>query len=160
MAQLDQDARKIGDYDKVEEVDQVNTERLKQILREHGWPKISVYGPQAARAAWLIAQHSTLDRDFQKQCLEMMKDYLPAQEVDPVNVAYLEDRVSIYERGIQVYGTQGQCVGDVFTISSTIDEFELNERRAKIGLMPIEEYIQKSSRFLCQPEERVVIPPR
>lgn len=51
MAQLDQDARKIGDCDKVEEVDQVNTERLKQILREHGWPKISVYGPQAARAA-------------------------------------------------------------------------------------------------------------
>lgn len=33
-------------------------DRLTAITTEHGWPTASTVGEEAARAAWLVAQHA------------------------------------------------------------------------------------------------------
>ncbi|HZA03682.1 MAG TPA: DUF6624 domain-containing protein, partial [Propionibacteriaceae bacterium] len=49
--------------------DQARTERLREIVAEHGWPTQTLVGDDGATAAWAIAQHSDLDPDFQREML-------------------------------------------------------------------------------------------
>jgi len=46
-----------------------NAAWLKSDLRDHGWYRISIYGADADRAAWLIVQHARHDLAFQKEVL-------------------------------------------------------------------------------------------
>jgi hypothetical protein len=71
-------------------VDERHTARLKEIVALTGWPTVSLVGPEAASAAWLLVQHADLDPAFQAHCLSLMKQ-LPDTEVSRINLAYLED---------------------------------------------------------------------
>ena len=46
------------------------TERLEEIIAEHGWPTYDLVGEDGEEAAWVIAQHSDLDPEFQAEALE------------------------------------------------------------------------------------------
>jgi len=87
-----------------EQLDKSNTEKLKEIVSQIGWPTISKVGVDASYEAWLLIQHSP-DIDFQKQCLELMKQEKDG-EIDKENIAYLEDRIRVREGKKQIYGTQ------------------------------------------------------
>ena len=65
---------------------ETNAKKLQSIIAEIGWPTISKVGIEAASAAWLIAQHSDFDKDFQNRCLELMK----AESSGEVPGAYIE----------------------------------------------------------------------
>ena len=54
------------------ELDNDNTDKLKEIIKLHGWPTFSKFGQEACQNAWLIVQHSP-DLNFQKECLDLMK---------------------------------------------------------------------------------------
>jgi ATP-dependent Clp protease ATP-binding subunit ClpA len=69
-----------------------NTEWLRAVIDEWGWPGRSLVGEDGANAAWLIAQHSDHDPAFQRTCL----DHLTAAargDASQSNLAYLTDRV-------------------------------------------------------------------
>ncbi len=68
------------------EVFETNAKKLQTIIDEIGWPTISRVGIEAASAAWLIAQHSDFDKNFQRRCLELMK----AEASGEVPGAYIE----------------------------------------------------------------------
>lgn len=126
-----------GEWD--EKIDENNTNELKKIISTIGWPTISKVGSDASRAAWLILQHSP-DRDFQQECLKIMKQLLPG-EIDIKNIAFLEDRVRIAKGEKQIYGTQFRKNNDgEFEPLPIEDESNVNKRRAEIGLNTIEEY--------------------
>ncbi len=72
-------------------LDNDNTSKLKEIVALHGWPTLSKFGQAACQNAWLLVQHS-LDLDFQKECLELMKR-LPDHEVEKRLIMYLHDRI-------------------------------------------------------------------
>ncbi len=88
------------------EGDLARTERLEEILAEHGWPTISLVGEDGEDAAWAIAQHSDQDPEFQREALELIRAAVADGEASPGNLAYLEDRVAVAAGEPQTYGTQ------------------------------------------------------
>ena len=122
-------------------VDKENREWLKEQIAEHGWLGKSQVGTDGAAAAWLLVQHADMDREFQKECLELMVAAGP-EEVAPRNVAYLTDRVLVAEGKPQRYGTQASMVDGKLKLQECEDPDNLDARRAEVGLGPIEEYLQ------------------
>ncbi len=121
------------------EIDKDNTEYLRKLVEQEGWPSISLVGEEASQAAWLIAQHADHDPEFQSRCLEFMKA-LPDNEVNPANLAYLEDRVRVSKGYPQLYGTQFYEGGDFFGPRPIEDIDELDNRRRAVGLKPFKNY--------------------
>lgn len=117
------------------------TERLADIIDEHGWPSYSLVGEEAEDAAWAIAQHSDQDVAFQKLALAHLQAAVAADDASPGNLAYLTDRVAVNEGESQTYGTQVACSEDGPTpVVLIVDEAAVDERRADVGLPPLEDY--------------------
>ena len=142
MADIDKDVRDRrqteGYWD--EKIDAQHTERMKQIVADIGWPTKSKVGEQGESNAWLLVQHADHDPDFQTYCLGLMKES-PVSEVDPTNIAYLEDRLLLEQGRGQHYGTQFTKIDSQLVPSPIEDEANLEARRAKMGLGPMQEQI-------------------
>lgn len=123
------------------EIDRRNTERLKEIVAEFGWPRRSVFGDRAAHIAWLIVQHAP-DHEFQRACLKRMKELGP-DEVEARDTAYLEDRLRVHEGRPQLYGTQFTWENGELVPSPIEDDARLDERRRSVGLGPFAEYARQ-----------------
>jgi hypothetical protein len=137
MGERDQEMRNSQKWDA--EVDIRNTQRLKQIIREIGWPSISKVGREAANYAWLLAQHADHDVAFQRDCLHLMQQSM--NDVDATTVAYLEDRVRVNEGRPQLYGTQYyEDEQGVFGPKPIEQPDEVDERRKVVGLEPLAQY--------------------
>ena len=94
----DQDAREAArglsddiSWDRVRAADVHNTAWLKQVLDERGWPRRADVGEEAAKAAWLLAQHADHDIGFQRRCLAMLSDAVSRGDADAGDLAYLTD---------------------------------------------------------------------
>ena len=141
-SQLDQKMRNdtlAGQVQWDENIDKDNTEYLRKLVEAHGWPTKSTLGPEASQAAWLLAQHADHDPVFQVYCLSLMKA-LPENEVNPVNVAYLEDRVRVNQGQMQLYGTQFYEEEGFFGPRPIDDIGNLDTRRMAVGLEPFSDY--------------------
>ena len=126
-----------GEYDS--SVDDTNRERLKEIVRVYGWPLISMVGKEAASAAWLLAQHSDPEPQFQAECLGIMEN-LPANEIARDELAFFEDRVRVNQGLPQIYGTQFYKRDGVFGPRPIEDLEHLDERREAAKLGPFAAY--------------------
>lgn len=150
MMAADQEARKEGDWDKVQKLDHEHSEFLSDLLRESNWPRISEVGPDGAKAAWLLAQHADHNRDLQKAVLQALTKYLPEGEANAQDVALLYDRIAVAEGRSQRYGTQGRCVEDEGWQPNEIENpQELDLLREEKGLPPFESYSERMQQF-CQ----------
>ena len=121
------------------------TERLAQILDEHGWPTFDLVGEDGSTAAWVIAQHADLDPDLQQRALELLRDAAEQGQASKGDLAYLEDRVAVAEGNDQVYGTQIRCNEEGTPVPATpiADESSVDERRVAAGLAPLQDYIEE-----------------
>jgi D-alanyl-D-alanine-carboxypeptidase/D-alanyl-D-alanine-endopeptidase len=124
-----------------------NTQDLKQLIKLYGWFKISKWGEQTDRQAWLLVQHADNDPQFQNEILSVLTTIYKSKETSPSNYAYLYDRVASSskdpgKRVPQRYGTQGKCIGagkwEPFPIE---DSAQVNMRRAEVGLGTLQDYI-------------------
>jgi hypothetical protein len=141
MSERDQAMRKSRQWDS--SIDIANTRRMQEIVQQIGWPTKSKVGAYASDMAWLLVQHAGHDRDFQKQCLALMKE-LPEDEVKATNIAYLEDRVRVGEGRLQVYGTQffTDEQGN-FGPHPIEDAVNVDQRRKKVGLGTLAVYTKR-----------------
>jgi hypothetical protein len=121
--------------------DDARTSRLAEIIDEHGWPTRSLVGDDGATAAWLIAQHSDLDVEFQERALELLRQAVDDGEADPTELAYLEDRVALNRGRPQTYGTQIACVDGRAEPAELADPDRVEELREEVGLQPLEDYL-------------------
>ncbi len=122
-------------------IDVANTDRLREIVSEHGWPGRSLVGDEGAHHAWLIAQHADRQLDFQREALELLADAVRRGDAAQRDLAYLTDRVRMNEGREQVYGTQIADVEDGNGVPWPVeDPTNLDARRAALGLPPFEEY--------------------
>jgi hypothetical protein len=92
-------------------------------------------GEDGATAAWLLIQH-TSDRAFQRRCLTLMRQAVRAGQADSANLAYLTDRVLLFEGEPQRYGTQLRLERGAWVSAPVEDEERVDERRHKMGSLP------------------------
>ncbi|QNI03226.1 hypothetical protein HXW73_09950 [Halomonas sp. SH5A2] len=117
-----------------------NASRLKEIIGAHGWPGVSLVGEEAAKAAWLIVQHSVSDPEFMGECVYLLEDAVARQDIEGWQLAFLHDRVRTLSGRPQYYGTQFDVDESGWPTPFPIeDSATVNERRACLGLNSIEE---------------------
>ena len=124
-----------------DEVDRSNTAYLSRVLERHGWPGYDMVGEEAAHAAFFLAQHADRDPEFQARCLKALQQAVEAEQASRTDLAYLIDRVAVARGEPQTYGTQVNWVDGEPTPFELIDPDQVDERRATVGLGPIQEYL-------------------
>ena len=123
-------------------VDVANTDRLRAIVVEFGWPGCALVGEQGAEHAWLLAQHADHQLDSQRLFLEELQRAVAAGDAPARHAAYLTDRVAMNEGRPQTYGTQIRDVRDGEGVPWPIaDPQQLDERRAGVGLTAFAQYV-------------------
>ncbi|MBH1938495.1 hypothetical protein I5Q34_30275 [Streptomyces sp. AV19] len=81
-------------------------DRLDEIMDGHGWPTADRFGADAARAAWLIAQHADHQLHVQRRAVELMTAAVESGAASVRDLAFLTDRTLTNEGREQIYGTQ------------------------------------------------------
>lgn len=114
------------------QVDAADRTRLKQIMRQYGWPGFDLVGTQGDNYAFLIVQHSDNDQAFQKRCLPLIEAAVKARQAMPSDAAYLTDRILTHKHKPQIYGTQWHI--------PIADPAHVDQRRASVGLGPLAVY--------------------
>ncbi|MEV0195513.1 hypothetical protein [Nonomuraea sp. NPDC050691] len=76
-------------------VDEDNTVWLMSVVSSQGWPLLSQVGEDAARAAWLLAQHADAAPELQRHFRAAMADAAAHGEARARHLASLEDRVRV-----------------------------------------------------------------
>ncbi|MCI0434172.1 MAG: hypothetical protein L0271_11135 [Gemmatimonadetes bacterium] len=122
-------------------VDSILTSRLRLQVRSRGWPAISRVGEPAARAAFLIVQHSPVVA-FQREVLPHLVAAAGAGEASRSDAAMLEDRVLTEDGKPQRYGTQFRILDGVLVPYPIAEPETLEQRRAEVGLMPMADYVK------------------
>ena len=118
-----------------------NARRLQELVGQIGWPAQEQVGEEASQAAWLIVQHAISLPSFMRSCLALMIEQEKTRTIDAVNLAFLSDRIAMYENRPQAYGTQfisdEQGRFKPYQLEGSIDQ--VNQRRRKLGLNTVEE---------------------
>ncbi|MDB1089766.1 hypothetical protein PJ985_19610 [Streptomyces sp. ACA25] len=123
-----------------------NGDRLRQIMNEYGWPTFDMVGEEAARSAWLIAQHADRQLEVQRQALNLMEQAVTIGQAHPRDLAFLRDRVLVNEGHKQLYGTQIADVEDGIPIPWPCqDPSRVDQLRAEVGIAP---FADCAGRFL------------
>jgi hypothetical protein len=119
-------------------VDSVNDVRIRAILASDGWPTRTLVGARGESAAWLIVQHG--DDSLQHLGLRLLAQTADS-EVNPTEVAMLEDRVRMHDHLPQRFGSQLSERTDGNLELYVLDDSEhVDERRSRVGLPPLKEY--------------------
>ena len=121
--------------DAVLRIDKDNTTFMRRMLSECGWPKKSVVGLEAAKAAWRLTQHADMDPEYQVLASRELKYAVYDMEAEPWDLAVLVDRNRRLNDQPQVYGMQYFTGPDgVIEFYDIVNPAKLDERRKEIGL--------------------------
>lgn len=127
---------------RMEAIDKDNTERVRVIVREHGWPSPELVGRDGAEAAFMIVQHA--EHDFQKEMLPLVEQAYKSGGLSGQSYALLLDRVLVGEGKPQLYGTQAkrfeEWKGEEPALEPIEDEANVDKRRAEVGMSTLSEY--------------------
>lgn len=117
-----------------------NAALLSAIIDRIGYPTEDRVGKEAAATAWLVIQHAIEQPGFMKKCSKLLESAVEENRADPVSLAYLADRIAVFENRLQRYGTQFDWDGNGQLSPNPMDSLDrANERRKAIGLNSIEE---------------------
>jgi len=127
-----------------ERIDANNLKRLRGIFAAHGYPDEQRFGKRASHDFWLLIQHCDEAPEFQRKVLAAIEPLMSNDNADPTDYAFLYDRVQVNTGRLQRYGTQVAKREDGPGYHpKPLEEPELvNERRARMGLDPLEEYLE------------------
>lgn len=129
-----------GYNEEMEELHNRNAEILNRIIEKIGYPTIDKVGKQANEATWLIIQHSIGQPIFMKKCKKLLAKAVSEERANPINLAYLTDRIATFEGRPQRYGTQFDWDENGILNPQLFDDLiKVNQRRKAIGLNTIEE---------------------
>ena len=131
--------------DRQNQIFRANTDTLKALFDQYGFLGFDKVGKKGSKNFWLLVQHADHDISFQEEVLKSMKVEVEKENANNSNFAYLTDRVLKNKGEKQRYGTQLKYVKDFWIIPQPmIDSLNVNERRKKIGLPTIEDYLNSS----------------
>lgn len=140
-------------WPRVMAIDDSNLKIVKPIIARYSWHELKVCGGRDAQFhAWLLVQHADRDAPFQQAVLVKMREAFLAGEVSGTDYAYLGDRVAMWERRPQSFGTQGGCDGNAWKPIPLLDPAGLDERRHEVGLEPEAVYAGRGTEMYCKPQ--------
>jgi hypothetical protein len=117
-----------------------NAKKLNDIIDKIGYPTIDKVGNEANEAAWLIIQHSIAQPALMKKCAKLLKSAVNENKTSPKYLAYLTDRIAVFEGKPQLFATQFDWDKDGNLSPNLFEHLsKVNERRKSIGLNSLEE---------------------
>jgi hypothetical protein len=120
-----------------------NAKILEQLIDSIGYPTVDKVGSEANEAAWILIQHAISLPQFMKRCAGLLRIAVDENKADIKNLAYLTDRIAVFEGKPQLYGTQFDWDKNGELNPSPVDDrTKVNERRKSIGLNTLEEQTQ------------------
>jgi hypothetical protein len=120
-----------------------NAEKLDEIINHIGYPTIDKVGEAGNEAAWLIIQHSIGDPQFMRKCVNLLEDAVRKEKAQAIQLAYLTDRIAVFEDRPQSYGTQFDWdKNGELSPQKYDDKNKVNIRRESLGLNTLEEQTQ------------------
>jgi hypothetical protein len=133
-------------------IDSKNDSRIREIVRQYGWPGPDLVGPDGTSAASLIVQHAPYE--LQKQMFPLVEAGYRAGTVRGGDYALLLDRILVHEGKPQVYGSQAKPFGrnGEVVLAPIEDEAHVDQRRAEVGLPPLAEYREMLKKFYFPPK--------
>lgn len=141
---------------RMEVIDTANRERMRDIIRQYGWPGPELVGKDGTEAAFFLVQHA--DLPFQKEVLPLVEKAYKSGSLSGQSYALLLDRVLVGEGKPQVYGTQAKRFEDWKgrqpALEPIEDEANVDQRRAEVGLFPLSEYREMLKRFYFPEDKR------
>lgn len=90
---------------------------------------------------WAVIQHSNLD--LQQKYLPRFIVAAEEHKLKGELVAVMQDRIACWSGKAQIYGSQGSINENGIFIPAPIEDDEnVDSRRAAMGMIPLQEYIQ------------------
>ncbi|MFF3640445.1 DUF6624 domain-containing protein [Streptomyces sp. NPDC002564] len=116
--------------------DHANTQYLRRVVSEHGWPGRSLVGAEASVAAWQLVLRADHRPDFQRLVLRLIAPAVEQGEATVQQWAHLHDRCSVNSGTPQLYGTQYRLGPSGPEVLPIHDPAQLGARRSSVGLVP------------------------
>ena len=126
----------------IQQQDSICLAKITSILDEYGWIGENRVGYLANQTLWLVIQHAPLKT--QEKYLPLLKESVKKGESEGWYLAFLEDRVLMYQGEKQIYGSQAKPNSETGKthIYPIEDVSNVNKRRTELGLEPIEKYAE------------------
>lgn len=120
-------------------IDSTNLVQVESLIAKYGWMGRSFVGENGNSALFFVIQHA--DLATQLKYVSLLQKSVEIGESRPSNLALMQDRILMRQGKDQIYGSQVVFSKTGEQIFYPIeDEKNVNIRRAKIGMQPIEEY--------------------
>ena len=120
-----------------------NMTHLEALIEDNGWPALSQVGEEAAYTAGNVINHA--DLETRRHYLPVLEAACKKGEGDWSRYAHILDRVELELGNKQVYGTQMEFNEQSrrFEPQPMIDPDNVHQRRAEIGLAPLEAQLNR-----------------
>ncbi|GAB5520388.1 MAG: hypothetical protein RhofKO_26390 [Rhodothermales bacterium] len=120
-----------------------NQTQLQHLLDQKGWPMLSTVGREAAYAAGNVLNHA--DLATRQYYLPLLESACENGEADWSRYAHILDRTELELGRPQVYGTQMVLNEETqrYELQQMIDATTVDVRRAKKGMEPIAEQLER-----------------
>jgi hypothetical protein len=125
---------------RLSDIDATNLRRIKQIIRQDGFPTLDQVGVEGVKAAWLLVQHADTEPEFQAEMLKIVRRRFAQGEISGQEFALLTDRVRAAKGEPQLYGTQFEEHDGALSPKPIEDPSRVNERRKSLGMGTLESY--------------------
>ncbi|WP_329741773.1 DUF6624 domain-containing protein [Dyella sp. A6] len=132
----------------MERLDAAHLQRLRVILKHHGFPDATEVGRDGVENFWLLSQHAVSDTPFMTKVLDRARPLMLRGELSHHDYALMVDRVRVQQGRKQIYGTQTSIQDGHFVLYPIEDAAHLAQRRARMGLMPEAEYLKMGEQML------------
>lgn len=143
-----------GRADHMTAVDRDHVPLVRRVLANLGWPTEPGWARSSIEAFWLLVQHCP-DDELQERALVALRRACREGRGDPVQLAYLTDRVLVRRGEPQQYGTQVEVSRHGIRLLPVDDPDAVARRRRRAGLAPLEAYLADLTEHL-----RPLGPPR
>ncbi|MCR5886866.1 TonB family protein [Hymenobacter sp. J193] len=112
--------------------------QVDSLITVHGYPGKSLVGEYQQSVTFLVIQHNP-----DEKYLPLLTAAADKGELRWSSLALLVDRLRVARGEKQLYGSQlGPAVNGHYQLQPIEDEPNVNNRRAKIGLEPLEQYLK------------------
>lgn len=118
--------------DSTTKLDSIDALKLKSIINTYGWPGPKNIGDDGLSALIYLFQKTNFS--IQKRYFPLINEAFKRGEIDAGNYAIIADKISLFDTGKQIYGTQSSYHNNLITIEG---KDSVNKRRAFIGLSPL-----------------------